>query len=208
MLRESVVSILHLIRRVFPTPNLSLSYYGFDVNPKTRKFQKEGVNITLGDQGKREFWRDIKRTLPRLDIFIDDGGHMMNQQIVTFEEMFPHVKDGGIYLCEDTHTSYWPNFAGGYRKKGTWMEYAKGYLDNINAYNSKEEEFKVDDYTKHIRGMFIYDSMVFFEKGVTSKLTPIRKGDKWIPYYGNTKDDDCKDLDAKGGCIKEKKADS
>ena len=29
----------------------------------------------------------------------------------------------GIYMVEDTLTSYWPDFAGGYRKPGTFLEY-------------------------------------------------------------------------------------
>ena len=32
----------------------------------------------------------------------------MHQQIVTFEELFPHVQPHGVYLCEDLHTSYVP----------------------------------------------------------------------------------------------------
>lgn len=238
------------------------------MNPKTLRFQKPGVNITIGDQESRDFWRDIKRTMPKLDIFIDDGGHRMKQQIVTFEEMFPHVKDGGVFLCEDTHTSYFPNFAGGLNRKGTFMEYAKTLLDAVNVFNSKEDSFKVSqgserarsqdreaklnreakrsrskvtqsqarsearsslrysfrlalfyfklcltwlrfpllshssisndrlppfpqpqNYPKNIRGVHVYDSMVFIEKAPTSPLTIIRKGDIWVPYAKKDKED-------------------
>lgn len=40
------------------------------------------------------------------------GGHSMSQQTTTFREMFWHVRDGGIYICEDLHTSYWPEWGG------------------------------------------------------------------------------------------------
>ncbi len=33
------------------------------------------------------------------------------------------VVSAGIYMVEDTLTSYWPDFAGGYRKPGTFLEY-------------------------------------------------------------------------------------
>lgn len=221
-----------------PPTFLSFSYYGFDVNPKTKKFERDGVTITIGDQGKRSFWNEVKKTLPPLDIFIDDGGHTMTQQIVTFEEMFPHVKDGGVFLCEDTHTSYWlGQFGyGAYKKKGTWMEFVKDLLDSVNAYNSKElEKLKVgwqpnsggipvqvfaaarldvpcllhepppfslqpDDNTKHIRGIHVYDSMVFFEKLATSPLETIKKGNSWMSYDG--KEEDCKEVGKNGQCIK------
>lgn len=42
----------------------------------------------------------------------------MRQQIITFEEMYDFVKDDGVYLCEDLHTSYWKSFGGGYAKTG------------------------------------------------------------------------------------------
>jgi len=33
------------------------------------------------------------------------------------------LRSAGIYMVEDTLTSYWPDFAGGYRKPGTFLEY-------------------------------------------------------------------------------------
>ena len=62
-------------------------------------------------------------------ILIDDGGHTMEQQIVTFEELYDHINDGGIYLCEDVHTSYLEKFGGGYQKEGTFIEYSKKIID-------------------------------------------------------------------------------
>lgn len=43
----------------------------------------------------------FKEKYPCVDILLDDGGHTMNQQITTFREMFPHIQDGGLYMCED-----------------------------------------------------------------------------------------------------------
>ena len=31
------------------------------------------------------------------------AGHTPEQQIVTLEEMLPHLRPGGVYLCEDVH---------------------------------------------------------------------------------------------------------
>ena len=39
--------------------------------------------------------------------------------------MFRHIKDDGIYLCEDTHTSYMDAFHGGYKKKDTFIDTLK-----------------------------------------------------------------------------------
>lgn len=40
------------------------------------------------------------------DIIIDDGGHTMKQQQITFGKLIHHVKSGGIYILEDLHTSF------------------------------------------------------------------------------------------------------
>ena len=63
------------------------------------------------------------------DIIIDDGGHFMHQQIITFEKMYPMVKDQGVYLCEDTHTSYWKEWNNGTTQ--TFTDYSKNFVDNL-----------------------------------------------------------------------------
>jgi hypothetical protein len=42
-----------------------------------------------------------------IDFLIDDGGHCMNHHQITFAEIFPKMKDGGLYFIEDTHTCNW-----------------------------------------------------------------------------------------------------
>ena len=75
---------------------------------------------------------------------IDDGGHGMSQQLVTLEEMFWHVRDGGIFLCEDLHTSYWADgFSGGYLQKNTMIEKSKALVDTIHAWHSRTPDLQV-----------------------------------------------------------------
>ncbi len=138
--------------------------FGADINPQCKKLEDERVKIFIGDQGDRKFLRTLAREIPRIDILIDDGGHSMRQQIATFEELYAKVSAHGVYLCEDTHTSYWPAFRGGLRRRGTFMEYSKRLLDQLNAWHSKQRSFKVDSFTQSADSMHFYDSIVVIEK--------------------------------------------
>ncbi len=91
--------------------------YGVDINPNCKNLEEGNIEIFIGSQSDRTFLRKIKEQIPPIDILIDDGGHTMTQQIVTFEELFGHIKETGIYLCEDTHTSYQIMYGGGVIKE-------------------------------------------------------------------------------------------
>ncbi|MDE3214022.1 MAG: class I SAM-dependent methyltransferase, partial [Bacteroidota bacterium] len=95
---------------------------------------------------------------------IDDGGHTMRQQLITFEILYPFLKDDGIYLCEDTHTSYWYEYGGALRRKGTFVEFSKKLVDSLYAWHFKSRRVPVDDFTRSTNAIHFYDSMVFFEK--------------------------------------------
>ena len=118
----------------------------------------------------------LPHKIPKINILIDDGGHSMKQQIVSFEELFSHVKEDGVYLCEDCHTSYWWNYGGGYNRKNTFIEYSKKWIDYINAYHSKSQRLKVSDFTKTVKSIHYYDSVVVLEKGKIEKPLATRTG--------------------------------
>jgi hypothetical protein len=93
----------------------------------------------------------------------------MVQQIVSYEELFDHVKDDGVYLCEDLHTSYWLIYGGGYKRRGTFIEYSKNFIDSLNAFHTRQASYQPDSFTKTVHSIHYYDSMVFIEKRKRSK---------------------------------------
>jgi cephalosporin hydroxylase len=138
---------------------------GLDIDPRCRQFEEPGIEVLIGDQEDRAFLADVKRRLPQVDIVIDDGGHAMRQQIVSFEELYPHLQPHGVYLCEDIHTSVAPQYGGGYRRAGTFLEYAKGLVDQLYAwYSSEPERFAVNAFTRSTYALHFYDSVLVIEK--------------------------------------------
>jgi hypothetical protein len=75
--------------------------YGVDINEACMAYKDEAIEVFIGDQADRSFWARIKQAVPQIDILIDDGGHLPEQQRITLEEMLPYIAPGGVYLCED-----------------------------------------------------------------------------------------------------------
>jgi len=143
---------------------------GIDINTDCKKFEDDQIEIYIGSQEDKNFWRDFKTKVPQVDILLDDGGHTMRQQIITFEEMFEHISNEGIYLCEDCHTSYWSAYDGGYKRKNTFIEYSKNFIDNINAWYSNSKKLQVSESTKLMYGLHYYDSVIVIEKKVQGRF--------------------------------------
>jgi len=150
--------------------------YGIDINPKCKELEEENIKIYIGSQSDRKFLKEIISSIPPLDILIDDGGHTMHQQIVSYEELFGHVKDGGVYLCEDIHTSYWLRFGGGHKRRGTFIEYSKNFIDYLNAWYSEQNSLKAGKFTEYVDSVHYYDSILVIEKKKREKPVNERTG--------------------------------
>ena len=66
-------------------------------------------------------------------------------------------------MVEDTHTCYWPEYGGGVKNEGSFMEFVKGRIDDMNAIHTRGV-LEVSDFTKSTDCICCYDSVVVFEK--------------------------------------------
>lgn len=138
--------------------------YGVDIDPRCKQFEEENVHVYIGDQADRDFLRKLKAEIPRPDILIDDGGHLMHQQIITFEELYSFVADDGIYLCEDLHTNYWPEWKGGLERPGTFIEFSKKLVDALNGFHIRPQGSVPPSITQSTHSLHYYDSVLVVEK--------------------------------------------
>ncbi len=81
---------------------------GVDIDPECKRFEAPGIEVVIGDQGSAEFWSRFLRSHDRVDVVIDDGGHLPEQQVVTLEKLLPAIIPGGVYICEDIHGPFQP----------------------------------------------------------------------------------------------------
>jgi hypothetical protein len=161
-----------------------LRIYCVDINEECRAFESETERMFIGSQEDPGFLRRIREELPPMDIVIDDGGHTMRQQILTFQHLFPLVKEGGIFLVEDTHTSYWRTFGGGLGRRSSFIEYCKSLVDSLHSDHMIKGKGPADDeLTRSIGSISFFDSVVVFEKRMREPSFHLQKGTASIKGY-------------------------
>ncbi len=150
---------------------------GVDVRERCLEIAEPGIEILIGDQGDRQFLRKLRQQIPSIDVLIDDGGHMMHQQIASFEELYGAISERGVYLIEDLHTSYWREYGGGFRHPFSFIEYAKTLIDHLNAWHSRDgHSFGPNDFTAMTDSLHFYDSVLVIEKGPHPRPVEQRSG--------------------------------
>ncbi|HMJ64679.1 MAG TPA: class I SAM-dependent methyltransferase [Candidatus Binatia bacterium] len=144
--------------------------YGVDIEPACKKYEDEKTKIFIGDQADRGFWKAFREAAPAVDILIDDGGHLPEQQIVTLEEMLPHLRQGGVYICEDVH-SLWNGFAA----------YVAGLADSLNAFVESGEP---STFQRDIHSVHLYPFVTVIEKCSPPRrqFSSVRHGTQWEPF--------------------------
>jgi len=142
--------------------------YGIDINEACLpKVEKLGLNchVRIGSQDDAAFLRNVIEDMGGVDIVIDDGSHIAEHQCTTFRILFPLLANGGLYICEDLHTSYWPAWQGGHRRSGTFVELIKDMIDSIHTwYVPLTNDLADMRLHRIVPAIHIHDSMVVIEK--------------------------------------------
>jgi hypothetical protein len=104
---------------------------GVDLNPIALELKNDGFEIYIGDQEDPDFWNNLKSNIGTVDIILDDGGHKNGQQIASLFHGIDLIKDGGLLVIEDTHTSYFKRF--GNPGPYSFINFSKRIIDVINS---------------------------------------------------------------------------
>jgi hypothetical protein len=114
--------------------------YGVDIDEK--KIDDDRVTVFKGDQSNIDSLNNIVSSVRHpIQFIIDDGSHVPEHQILTFNIFFEKLLEpGGVYIVEDIETSYWShgglygyytNY--GYRHPNSFIEKVKPIIDKINC---------------------------------------------------------------------------
>jgi hypothetical protein len=151
---------------------------GLDINPECKTHERDGVEILIGDQADPNFMTGTVLPKGPFDIVIDDGGHTADQQLVSFLTLFPLLKEGGVYIVEDLHTTFW--IGGQTSRFGiNFYDFARGLTEKLTLYHidqrlmeryqtpreQRADKVEFQNFAaSDIFGIHFYDSVVVFEK--------------------------------------------
>lgn len=154
---------------------------GLDIDPKCGEltFNASNIRVAIADASSKT---ELDAALGDLhfDIILDDGSHRSEHVIATFIACFPRLLDGGIYIVEDLHTSYWPEFGGGFRDPQSSIEWLKSLVDAEHAdyfrgaVDINDAGF-LSDMNKYVRRVAFYDSVCVIEKYARPKEQPHKR---------------------------------
>lgn len=153
-------------------PNSSITGLDIDGNCKQYESEENDIVVFIGSQTDEGLLEKISKDRGSFDIIIDDGGHTMKQQKISFFKLFPLLNDDGIYIIEDLHTSYWPAFGGGINNEETMMSTLKQLSDkSTSSWASRNDRadrnknnLKFDYFDGHIDSVHFHDSICFIYK--------------------------------------------
>jgi len=136
---------------------------GLDIDPDCKQHEETGIEIFIGSQDDPLVLQQILDKYGEPDILLDDGSHVMAHMIATFNYMYHRISPSGCYFVEDTHTCYWEEYGGGLNRDGSFIEFAKQRIDDINAAHARDA-LPVSSFTRQTQSITVYDSVVVFEK--------------------------------------------
>ena len=154
---------LRMWKRYFPFGRI----FSLDIYDKS-SLQEKRIKIFKGSQVDKSFLDKVTNKIGGIDIIIDDGSHFNEHVIETFKLLFPKLNDGGIYVVEDTQTSYWNDFGGDSENldnSKTMMNFFKSLTDSLNNKEFIKPHYKQNYYDKKNISIHFYHNLISIYKG-------------------------------------------
>ncbi len=147
------------------------SIFAIDIHDKS-SVQEDRIQIFRGSQDDDGFLKKVAGKIGRLDLIVDDGSHMNQHVISSFLTLFPLLADDGIYVVEDTHTNYWPDYGGTSEEmnhEGQMLAFLKRLTDGLNHEECLLPGREPDYFDRHITSIHFYHNLVFIYKGLNEE---------------------------------------
>lgn len=154
---------------------VNATVHGMDTDPDCRRHESERIRVHIGDQSDVEFLTKLCDQIGDPDVIIDDGSHIPDHQICSFETLFPRLGERGIYVIEDIGVR--PG-----RSRMRTFDRVKALIDGINYWPPGfpgEKWPELDSfpegasfYDRHVVGVAVFRYVAFILKGRNPEDNP------------------------------------
>jgi len=154
---------LRMWRTYFPRARV----FGIDIYDK-RPHNERRIHTFQGSQMDDEFLENVVKAIGRIDMVIDDGSHVNQHVLHSFNYLFRRMSEQGLYVIEDVQTSYKVGFGGSseeLNRLDTTMGFVKQLIDGLNYTEYEKKDYEPTYYDKHITAIHCYQNIVFIQKG-------------------------------------------
>lgn len=113
----------------------AIQIVGCDIDPlcSNLRYEDPRIQVVVGDANSPAVQHQITSSGFPYDVIIDDGSHTSKDIIQFFCAYFSELSDGGVFIVEDLHCSYWEAFEGGLSRPLSSISFFTALVDVINA---------------------------------------------------------------------------
>jgi len=168
---------LRMWRTYFPHSRI----FGIDIWDK-HVHDERRIRTFRGSQVDEKFLSEVVQEIGDIHLIIDDGSHRNEHVLRTFAFLFPKLSKDGIYVIEDTQTSYWPGMGGSsldLDQPDTTIGFLKKMVDGLNYAELDKPQHNSTYYDKHITALHFYHNIVFIQKGLNNEGSNILSKGEW-----------------------------
>lgn len=96
------------------------------------RYEDPRISVIIGDAGEPRTRTAVLTLSDRFDLVIDDGSHRSSDIVKAFALYFPMLVDGGLFVAEDLHSSYYRDWEGGLFDPYSSIAFFKRLADVVN----------------------------------------------------------------------------
>lgn len=144
---------------------------GIDIADK-KCHEESRIRTFKGSQDDETFLKSVMTDISPIQIIIDDGSHQNAHVIKTFSVLFPLLAMGGIYVVEDTQTSYWSEYGGtstNLNDTNTIMGFFKSLVDGLNVDEFRNHNRAETPFDRSVVAIHFYHNLIFIYKGANNE---------------------------------------
>ena len=137
--------------------------FGIDIDQNCRQFDGQSGNVRIGSQDDPDFLASVIDEMGGVDVVLDDGSHQMAHVRASLMALFPRLSMPGIYMIEDLHTAYWPDWGGGPESELNFFRLVSEIIDDMHLWAHGADP-RVPGLAGAVSGIHIFDSIAVLEK--------------------------------------------